>query len=156
VLGWVVGSACLGFLVWNAFTGSIFAGDSGALFVGLMCGAFGVWAVKLGVYPLLVALCFLPLLVDVIMTVLLRLARRQNVLEPHSEHAYQRLIKAGLSHLGAARFYWLRSLFCGVIAMWAQYRAGWMPWAVFGVLVVVLCGNQLMVRRQATRALAKL
>jgi UDP-GlcNAc:undecaprenyl-phosphate/decaprenyl-phosphate GlcNAc-1-phosphate transferase len=156
ILGWVIGGACIGFLVWNAFTGSIFAGDSGALFVGLMCGAFGTWGVTLGVNPLLIAMCFLPLLVDVILTVLLRLARRQNVLEPHSEHAYQRLIKAGLSHLSAARFYWLRSLFCGLLALWAQYRGGWMPAGIFALLLIALCANQLMIRRQATRALAQL
>jgi UDP-GlcNAc:undecaprenyl-phosphate/decaprenyl-phosphate GlcNAc-1-phosphate transferase len=155
ILSWVVAAACVGFLAWNAFTGSIFAGDSGALFVGLICGSVGGWCVSLGVNPLMVAMCFLPLLVDVILTVVLRLARRQNVLEPHSEHAYQRLIRAGLSHFGAARFYWLRSLFCGLLAMWAQNRGGWIPLGVFLLLLFVLCGNQLMIRRQATHAIAQ-
>jgi UDP-GlcNAc:undecaprenyl-phosphate/decaprenyl-phosphate GlcNAc-1-phosphate transferase len=154
MLGWVCASACLGFLVWNAFTGSIFAGDSGALFVGLMCGTFGAWAVTLGVNPFSVALCFLPLLVDVILTVMLRLARRQNVLQPHSEHAYQRLIKAGLSHFGAARFYWLRCVFCGIIAIIAQHKGGFWPITMFAALLGVLCLNQLAIRRQATKAIA--
>lgn len=154
IVGWVACAACLGFLVWNAFTGSIFAGDSGALFVGLFCGAFGAWAVTLGVHALNVALCFLPLLVDVILTVILRLIRRQNVLEAHSEHAYQRLIRAGLSHFGAARFYWLRSLLCGLVAMIAQHKGGIWPLASFAAFTLALCLNQLQIRRQATRALA--
>jgi UDP-GlcNAc:undecaprenyl-phosphate/decaprenyl-phosphate GlcNAc-1-phosphate transferase len=154
MLGWVTASACLGFLVWNAFTGSIFAGDSGALFVGLMSGTLGAWAVTVGVNPFCIALCFLPLLVDVILTVLLRLARRQNVLQPHSEHAYQRLIKAGLSHFGAARFYWLRCASCGIIAIIAQHKGGFWPITMFVALLAVLCLNQLAIRRQSTKAIA--
>jgi UDP-GlcNAc:undecaprenyl-phosphate/decaprenyl-phosphate GlcNAc-1-phosphate transferase len=154
VLGFVVAAACVGFLAWNAFSGSIFAGDSGALFVGLICGSLGVWAVTLGVHPLCVTLCFLPMLVDVILTVLLRLARRQNVLEAHNEHAYQRMIKAGVSHLAAARFYWLRSLLCGLLALGAAHRDGFWPVAGFGLMVLVLCANQLFIRHQVTRTLA--
>jgi UDP-GlcNAc:undecaprenyl-phosphate/decaprenyl-phosphate GlcNAc-1-phosphate transferase len=154
LLGLVGCAACIGFLVWNAFSGSIFAGDSGALFVGLLCGTLGAWAVTLGVHPLAVAMCFLPSLVDVILTVLLRTIRRQNILQPHCEHAYQRIIRAGISHFKIARFYWLRTLFCGVLAIGSQLLGGYWPPGLFVALVILMCLNQLMIRHRATKTIA--
>jgi UDP-GlcNAc:undecaprenyl-phosphate/decaprenyl-phosphate GlcNAc-1-phosphate transferase len=138
VLAWVGFAACCGFLVWNAAKGAIFAGDCGALFVGALCAGLGAWSVVSGVNPFGVALCFLPMLVDVILTVVMRLRRRQNVLLAHSDHAYQAAIKAGASHLYTSGRYWLQTLFCVVIASAAQAKGGWWSIGSFAAFTIVL------------------
>jgi UDP-GlcNAc:undecaprenyl-phosphate/decaprenyl-phosphate GlcNAc-1-phosphate transferase len=138
VLGWVTCAACLGFLVWNAGLGRIFAGDSGALFVGLLSGSLGAIAVVSGVNPFSVTLCFLPMLVDVILTVAMRLRRKQNVLQAHSDHAYQGAIRAGASHLYTSGRYWLQTFFCVIMALAAQARGGWWPLGLFIGFTLIL------------------
>lgn len=125
IVGWIGSAACFGFLFWNSALGKVFAGDSGALFVGLLSGTLGVLAVTAGVQPLSVAMCFLPMLVDVILTVMSRLRRRENVLTPHSHHAYQTAIRFGATHGQIARRYWLNTLFCCICAIGAQNKSGW-------------------------------
>jgi UDP-GlcNAc:undecaprenyl-phosphate/decaprenyl-phosphate GlcNAc-1-phosphate transferase len=137
-LAWVGFGACCGFLVWNAAKGAIFAGDSGALFVGALSAGLGAWSVVSGVNPFGVALCFLPMLVDVILTVAMRLRRRQNVLLAHSDHAYQAAIKAGASHLYTSGRYWLQTFVCVIVASVAQAKGGWWSIGVFAAFTVVL------------------
>ncbi|MEN9856793.1 MAG: hypothetical protein RLZZ157_1919 [Pseudomonadota bacterium] len=120
VLGLIGASACLGFLYWNAGKGRIFAGDCGALAVGLLMGGYGLWAAKMGIGLLNVALCSLPLLVDVVLTVVWRIRRGHNILQAHSFHAYQRLIRSGRSHMDVAVRYWLQTLACVACALVGQ------------------------------------
>jgi len=82
--------AQLGFLPLNLPMGRVFQGDSGALFGGalvtgacLQVKAYGVASVWLGGYLLA------PLFVDVVLTLVVRARRRQNLLRPHREHLYQ-------------------------------------------------------------------
>jgi UDP-GlcNAc:undecaprenyl-phosphate/decaprenyl-phosphate GlcNAc-1-phosphate transferase len=138
ILALIGAGSCAGFLFWNATKGAVFAGDSGALFIGLLSGSLGTLAVDDGVNPLCVALCFLPMLVDVILTVAKRLRRRQNVLLAHSDHAYQAAIKAGASHIYTSGRYWLASFFCIVMAFAAQGKGGWWPLGVFVSVTLVL------------------
>jgi UDP-GlcNAc:undecaprenyl-phosphate/decaprenyl-phosphate GlcNAc-1-phosphate transferase len=135
---WAGCAACCGFLVWNAAKGAIFAGDSGALFVGALCGGLGAMSVVSGINPFAVALCFLPMLVDVILTVVARLRRHQNVLLAHSDHAYQAAIKAGASHLYTSGRYWLATFFCAMMAFAAEAKGGWWSIGVFAAFTLVL------------------
>ena len=139
ILGWIGFAACLGFLYWNAGLGRVFAGDTGALFIGLYCGTLGVFAVVSGVYALCVAACFLPMLVDVILTVVVRLKRKENVLTAHALHAYQRTIRHGASHLATSSRYWLCTLVCAFGAIVAQSLGGLAPLIMFVILLILLC-----------------
>ena len=145
VLGWIGAAACSGFLYWNAAKGRVFAGDAGALFVGLFCGTFGVLAVVAGVSAFSVALCFLPMLVDVIITIILRLRRRENILTPHSHHAYQGAIRHGASHLRMSSMYWLLTLICCAAALFALAIGGAAPLWIFALMVGVLCCHYWMI-----------
>jgi len=88
---WVCAAgAQLGFLPLNLPMGRVFQGDSGALFGGalvtgacLQVKAYGIASVWLGGYLLA------PLFVDVVLTLVVRARRRQNLLQPHKEHLYQ-------------------------------------------------------------------
>ena len=112
--------ASCGFLYWNVTGGRIFAGDSGALFVGLTIGALGVWAGTQGVRPLSTATCFLPLLADAILTIVWRVLKKANLLKPHADHVYQLAIRTGRPHLQVASLYWLATGLCGAVAIWAS------------------------------------
>jgi UDP-GlcNAc:undecaprenyl-phosphate/decaprenyl-phosphate GlcNAc-1-phosphate transferase len=138
ILGWIGSAACLGFLYWNAANGKVFAGDSGALFVGLFCGTLGVLAVVAGINPLSVATCFLPMLVDVILTVVLRLKRKENVLTAHAQHAYQLAIRHGATHLATSARYWMYSGFCGIAAVVAQHKGGFAPLGIFLIFLMLM------------------
>ncbi len=120
IYGLICALACCGFLYWNVAGGRIFAGDSGALFVGLTIGALGVWAGTLGVNPLSVATCFLPLLADSILTIVWRARQKANLLAPHADHVYQLAIRNNQPHLYVASLYWLATALCGVVAVRAS------------------------------------
>ena len=86
----LVGTAALGFLVWNFPPAKIFMGDAGSGFLGLMFGALSLhaaiahpvllwsWLVLLGVF-----------IVDATVTLLRRLLRGDRIFEAHRSHAYQ-------------------------------------------------------------------
>jgi UDP-GlcNAc:undecaprenyl-phosphate/decaprenyl-phosphate GlcNAc-1-phosphate transferase len=153
-VAWIGTAACFGFLVWNAWKGAIFAGDCGALFIGLLCGGLGVLAVVSGIYPLCVAMCFLPMLVDVILTIVRRLRKGDNVLAAHSEHAYQKVIRAGASHLYTAGRYWMQTGFTIMCAVIAQNRGGFWPLGLFIAATLFLSLVYIVSLRDAARLMA--
>jgi len=57
-----------------------------------------------------------PFLFDAALTLLKRVIRRENVLEQHRGHLYQRLVIAGWSHRAVAALYGLLAAVCGSIA----------------------------------------
>lgn len=120
IYGLICALACCGFLYWNVAAGRIFAGDSGALFVGLTIGTLGVWAGTMGVNPISVATCFLPLLADSILTIIWRARKKANLLTPHADHVFQLAIRSGQPHLYVASIYWLATAVCGVVAVRAS------------------------------------
>lgn len=138
-LGVIGFGACCGFLVWNAGLGRVFSGDVGALFVGLLCGTLGVLAVRVGANPFSVVLCFLPMLIDVILTIILRLSRGENVLQAHAKHGYQLSIRNGASHLATSSYYWFLTAGCALIAVMSQIVGGGAPFGGFALYLFILC-----------------
>lgn len=113
----LLAGALFGFLLWNFPNGKIFAGDAGSLFIGFMAGALALIAIRDAHLPVLLApLLFLPLLADVILTVVWRAQRKRNLLVAHRDHLYQVAIRAGSSHKRIAIAYWLAMLHCALAA----------------------------------------
>ncbi|MCI4644298.1 MAG: hypothetical protein MRY64_05895 [Hyphomonadaceae bacterium] len=112
-------AAIAGFLVLN-LTGRLFAGDAGALYVGVWVAALGLIGVVEGRFSIWVPpLIALPFLADVILTVVWRARRGGNVLQAHNVHAYQLLRRVGWGHMKAAALWWAMSAVCGLVAVWA-------------------------------------
>ena len=118
--------AVLGFLVWN-MRGALYAGDCGSLGAG---GLFGLMAVYHlgdgmdGVRAALLALTLsLPFLVDVLLTLVWRGLKGRNLLQAHTDHAYQRLIARGWGHASVAVFWWSLSLICVVMGVVTMFSA---------------------------------
>ncbi|MAK60654.1 MAG: hypothetical protein CMK09_06720 [Ponticaulis sp.] len=100
--------ALLGHLLWNG-RGKLFTGDSGALFVGFyLAGLVLLFVSRLELSVWIAPLFFIAFLADVLLTLIWRYQHGRNLLQPHTEHIYQIMLKAGISHpLTAWVFAWV-------------------------------------------------
>jgi Fuc2NAc and GlcNAc transferase len=103
--GAVIASAALGFLSLNWHPAKIFMGDAGSTVLGFLFATLPLLAtVEAGgrldlIRSLTIgAILVWPFLADGIFTFLRRLKNRENVLQAHRSHLYQRLVIAGHSH----------------------------------------------------------
>ncbi|MEY3233583.1 MAG: hypothetical protein RL230_854 [Pseudomonadota bacterium] len=146
-------ASSLGFLYWNVFGGRIFAGDAGALFIGLLIGGIGASVAGPAISVFAIVLCFLPLLADAILTVMWRMQQKANLMSAHADHVYQLAIRSGESHGKVARRYWLATLICGALANWAG------PYSIFLIFLifcVALTVGIIILQRQRAHYLALL
>lgn len=110
--------ALVGFLVWNFPRGKIFAGDSGALFVGAIAALGSLVAIaRTGISPFIPPILFMPILADALMTLAWRVKRGRSLLVGHSEHLYQIALRAGWSHTRISLLYWGMMALCGMLGV---------------------------------------
>lgn len=134
----------LGFLPYNLRRHArIFSGDVGSLSLGFLYAVTVLFLIQDTpdktlhlVGPILI----LPLLADVLLTLVRRVRNRDNLLEAHNTHLYQRLIRYGYSHLTVSWFYALASLLCANIVVMGASR-GWLnqigiPLALVGAIAM--------------------
>lgn len=148
IAGLVLAAGLAGFLVWNAPAGRLFAGDAGSLFAGGLAAAVGVLVVQDGGAPVwAVALCFLPILADVLLTLAHRVRQRRNLLNGHREHLYQIGLRAGTRHGRIAALYAFLTVHCVLCALAGSLFGD------FGALVAFLV-NVLIALRLSARVRA--
>jgi UDP-N-acetylmuramyl pentapeptide phosphotransferase/UDP-N-acetylglucosamine-1-phosphate transferase len=117
----VVVAAALGFLAFNRHPARLFMGDTGAIALGFLAGAFGLSGWQQGNWsPLFPLLVFSPFIADASVTVCRRWLRGEKVWQAHREHYYQRLLRMGLGHRGVARLGYAVMLVAGGLAVVAQ------------------------------------
>ena len=111
--------ACVGFLVYNFNPASIFMGDSGALFIGLMLAAVGI-KLRFPDHPTNVS-WMIPIVVlglpifDTALITVSRLRRGKNPLTtPGHDHLSHRLVASGMSHREAVLTIYL---VCGALGV---------------------------------------
>ena len=150
-LWWFPLFGAIGAFLLHNMRGQIYAGDAGALGLGALFAALGL-ASGLNVWT--IATIALPFLVDVLLTLIWRAKHGRNWLEAHLDHAYQRLIASGWSHLEAAVFYWGLSATAGGMAYIAALAGGAAPFAVFWGLWIAL--SLIWVRHRRTAQLSDL
>lgn len=140
----VLASANLAFLLCNFHPAKIFMGDSGAIPLGFLAAALGLWGWQQALWP-----CWFPLLVfspfiaDASVTLCRRLLRREKVWLAHKTHYYQRLVQLGWGHRKTALAEYALMLAVGATAVLGlQWHSHWVwllpgAWAVcLGVLMV--------------------
>lgn len=140
-------AAIAGFLMHN-LRGQIYAGDAGSLGLGALFAGMGL-ATGLEVWT--IATLALPFLIDVLLTLVWRAKHGRNWLEAHLDHAYQRLIAAGWTHIETAILYWGLSVTCSVLAYIGARAGGAVPFAVFWTLTLAGSGLWILHRRSAKR-----
>jgi len=150
-------AALAGFAVWNAPLlrprGTLFAGDAGALGAAVLFAGLALrWAATGPDGTVwLAALLILPLLGDVLLTMAARAKAGRRLFAPHRAHAYQLLIRLGMSHRRVALVWAGLSLACGVLAM---IGAAGPVGLKFGVFLIGVVGFTLFHRIVRTRAAA--
>ncbi len=120
--------ALLGFLPYNLRKeAKIFAGDVGSLSVSFLFAVSVLCLIKDTPdtsYHLVGPVLVLPFLTDVLLTLVRRLRNRDNLLQSHNTHLYQRLIQHGFSHLNVSWYYAVASLACANLVVMGASR-GW-------------------------------
>ncbi len=116
--------AIIAFLVLN-LAGKLFAGDSGSLGLGALYGALGLfWFAPRAFDASLIivpAAFILPILIDVIATLIWRAWHRKNLFTAHRDHAYQLCLRAGWPWLGVTLLWWFFSVLCCALMLSAVF-----------------------------------
>lgn len=97
--GLAIAASAIGFAPHNVWRTSVFLGDVGSYFIGSWLASLLIVAVAQDVNLLVAMGPFLLYLADTSTTIVRRALKGENVLAAHREHAYQRLVQRGWSHL---------------------------------------------------------
>jgi len=119
----------LGFLPYNVRQKArVFSGDVGSLVLSFLFAISVLYLVKETpekTLHLAGPILILPILADVLLTLVRRARNRENLLQAHNTHLYQRLIQSGFNHLTVSWFYALAALLCANLVIIGAPR-GWL------------------------------
>ena len=108
-------AALFGFIPYNLrHKARVFAGDVGSLSLSFLFAVSVLFLIKETpgeTFHLVGPILILPILADVFLTLVRRVRARDNLLQSHNKHLYQRLIRQGIGHLTVSWFYALAALF---------------------------------------------
>lgn len=160
-LGLAISGAAGGFLLLNWAPAKIFMGDVGSAFAGFAFAVFPLLAhhrnpeISLTVWLACAVLFVWPFLFDGAYTLLHRLYRRENILQAHRSHLYQRLVICGLRHPPVTLLYGALALVSWPLAsLWLREALGVFPFTL--LLLLSLAGALALFvkyRENRTRAL---
>lgn len=142
----IMGGAICGFWYFNRHPAKIFLGDVGSVPIGLFMGYLLLMLASQGEWA---AALILPAyyLTDASMTLLGRLARGAPLMQAHSEHAYQRAVRRGLSHRMVVRHLLTLNLLLILLAAistlenWLGMLCVALAYGAAGLLTLILYGK---------------
>lgn len=136
-----IAAASAAFLVFNWHPARLFMGDVGSVPLGFVAGALGLQGWAIGAWPLwFPVLVFAPFMCDATLTLLKRLARRERVWQAHREHYYQRLVRMGFGHRGAAYIEYAAMASCAALALLVFREPAVAQGIAIALAVVALAG----------------
>lgn len=134
--------ACWGFLHWNHPPARVFMGDGGSLSTGYVLALFPLVGQqgRLGLLlPWIASLTILlPFVFDVVLTLVRRLHRGENILRAHREHLYQRLMQTGLTHAQVLAINRRRFYACALLAVVGHWYGGSAAWIAFAAALALM------------------
>ena len=104
----------IGFLFFNWEPSKVFMGDTGSLFLGSYLATLILGQNSIVLIFNSLILCA-PILLDALICILIRLSKKQNILQPHKLHLYQRLVSGGFSHSQVSLIYIMSTFFLGLV-----------------------------------------
>ncbi len=153
-LCFAIAAAAAGFLCFN-LQGRIFMGDGGSVPLGFLAAALGIDGWMRGLWPIWFApLAFAPFVVDAVITLAKRMARRERFWLAHREHYYQRLVRSGWSHARLATAEYALMLVCAGTALAARSGDEQARWAAFATIAALLAVAALVIDLRWRRFLA--
>lgn len=147
----IIFGAVLGFLPHNFPKAKIFMGDGGSNFLGYLFAALAVIGSQgdQSQIPFIIPVILLSMFLwDGGTTLIKRLPKGKDWLEPHRDHYYQRLIKLGYTHKKVTLFYCALNLILGVIALLflrinERFSLALILFSVIPFLIVLIVTNRL-------------
>ncbi len=125
----------------------VFCGDVGSLTIGFGFALTGLWlcteapqSLPVFIAPVLI----LPVLADVLLTMFRRARRGENLLQAHSTHLYQRMIRHGRSHMFVACIYGCLTLLFAAYTI-ALVRFGYQSFLSFLMMPTAICFSAYMI-----------
>jgi len=144
VLGALLATSSLGFLLHNWPPARIFMGDVGSAFLGYSFAALAVVAAQTAPRMAIAGILLVwPFVFDSTFTLLRRWRKGENVFAAHRSHLYQRLVIAGYSHRFVTLLYSFLAIVGVLLALlwvWAVPGADWLVLAVPALLSLGLWG----------------
>jgi len=129
----IIFGTVLGFLPHNFPRAKLFLGDVGSNFLGYVFASVAVIASQqdAGYIPFLIPVILLNMfLLDAGTTLIKRIPKGKDWLEPHRDHVYQRLIKLGYSHVQVTILYSILNLILGFLALLAYLSQEWVAFVL--------------------------
>ncbi|WP_421792428.1 glycosyltransferase family 4 protein [Hyphobacterium sp.] len=151
-VGLMLAAGLVGFAVFNVPRAVLFLGDVGSLSIGAVFAVAALLLIEAPGQVWLFPLMILPVLTDVLLTLVGKLRHRIGFLAPHRTHAYQLLIRMGWAHWQVALGFLILSSVCTGVTCWmyeSETHALALP--VFIAAVIVLSGLHATVRLKASR-----
>jgi len=112
-----------GFLRYNSAPATVFMGDAGSFFLGYALAVLALLCIKAGVRPVAVLMLMHPFVLDALLTLGIRIWRREKFWQAHRQHYYQRLLIAGCSHESVARRYYVWQGVAALCSLAYEYGA---------------------------------
>lgn len=113
-----IAAAALAFLRFNFPPARLFMGDAGAIPLGFLAAAIGIYGASQNHWPMLFpVMVFSPFILDASVTLLKRALRGEKIWHAHREHYYQRLVRMGWSHKKMTLAAYAFMLFCAMVAL---------------------------------------
>jgi UDP-N-acetylmuramyl pentapeptide phosphotransferase/UDP-N-acetylglucosamine-1-phosphate transferase len=139
ILGTLLLSSCLGFILHNWQPAKIFMGDVGSAFIGFSFAFLALYAYSLDAKLFMVGVIFIwPFVFDSTFTLIRRMLRKENIFHAHRSHIYQRLVIAGCSHRFVSKLYGLLA-FGGVVIALFLYAGNTMLQILSVFILILLC-----------------
>lgn len=130
MLNVLIVGASLGFLFHNAPPSRIFMGDVGSTFLGYTFATMPIMFLFETANPRfsIVGVVFVaPFVFDAGLTIFRRALNRQNLLQAHRSHIYQRLVKIGYSHGKVSVLYSIQSIVSSLLGLIYLWGEDWCP-----------------------------
>ncbi|MHB1008683.1 MAG: MraY family glycosyltransferase [Propionibacteriaceae bacterium] len=134
--GIVVSVAFLSFLPWNVGRSRVFMGDVGSYALGAGAWSLAVWALSYGVALITAVAPLIVYTIDVLHTLIKRMAKRAPLHEAHREHTYQRLMPHFQSHAIPTGMTTGATAGCAGLGIWALIAPESTPWTLGGMVIV--------------------
>jgi len=117
IIAAILAGSCVGFLIFNLPPAKIFAGSSGAFFMGYVIALLAIAAgAKIGTTLLVLVVP----LVDALWVVGYRIRHGKSIFRGDKEHLHHRLLSRGWSIRNILFFYYGVTIFCAIIAITTQ------------------------------------
>ncbi len=141
ILGILLATSSLGFLMYNWSPARIFMGDVGSAFLGYSFSCLAIIGSQKGPFLTLTGILLVwPFIFDTGFTFFRRLKNKENIFTAHRSHLYQRLVICGYTHQSVTMLYMGLDALGLIIALMIMTKEPWMDMLLIALLPLVCFG----------------